>query len=330
MMNNKELEKSLITIGITSYNSIKTIKNAINSALSQSWKNKEILIIDDFSEDGSWEIIKDFENYENIKIFRNEKNKGVGFCRNLLISNSNGKFLAFFDDDDTSEKNRLRIQYLKIIIYKKLYKINKPIFCYCKTAKKFKNEEILNLYPPGSDLLKKQVKGKQIAEFLLTGKQKKYFSGYYATCSLMAEKKDFLICKGFDENFRRIEDTEFAIRSSLKGAHFIGVNKVLVFQNMSYKEYKGLSIDLAYSLKMIKKHNNLFKSNKNYEFTILWTTFRYKFLEKKFFHAFIIFLKLWILDFNNLIKRIFSIRITIRKNFFILKNFNKFNNDKVI
>ena len=62
----------------------------------------------------------------------------------------------------------------------------------------------------------------------------------------MAEKKDFIFCDGFDESFKRIEDTEFALRSGFKGAHFIGVDKILVFQNMTFKKNKGFHEDLKY------------------------------------------------------------------------------------
>ena len=68
------MEKDLITIGITSFNSFKTIKKAIDSAIDQRWINKEILVVDDSSNDGSWEIIKNYEKYSNIRLFRNPKN----------------------------------------------------------------------------------------------------------------------------------------------------------------------------------------------------------------------------------------------------------------
>ena len=61
------MEKYLITIGITSFNSCKTIKKAIDSAIDQSWINKEILIVDDINDTGAtfnW-IKNDWESRHN-------------------------------------------------------------------------------------------------------------------------------------------------------------------------------------------------------------------------------------------------------------------------
>jgi len=317
------IEKDLITVGITSYNSQETIGNAIYSAINQTWVNKEIIIVDDNSDDKSWEKIKEYKKNKNIRVFRNSENKGVAYSRNFLIKNAKGNYIAFFDDDDISHKDRLYFQYLNLKIYQNFHKIQKPIFCYSRTEKKFNHKNSIVFFPPGSDISKNNVRGKKIAEYLLTGKQKKIYSGYYATCSLMAKTEDFLFCNGFDDKFRRCEDTEFAIRSSLKESHFIGVNKILVFQNMSYKKYKSHSIELDYILKIFKKHSNLFNSKKEYKFEILWNILKYKILEKKLFYAITIFLKLCKLDIMHLLKKLFFIRNTFKQNLFIFKNYDE-------
>ena len=58
----------LVTVYITNYNYGKFIKKAINSVLNQTFKNYELIIIDDGSKDKSVEIIKEFQNKKNIKI----------------------------------------------------------------------------------------------------------------------------------------------------------------------------------------------------------------------------------------------------------------------
>ena len=80
----------LITIGLTSYNCESTIKNAIKSAISQSWENKEIIIVDDFSTDNSVEIIRsiDFKNIKH-KLFFEPENKGLPSSLNKIIKNAN-------------------------------------------------------------------------------------------------------------------------------------------------------------------------------------------------------------------------------------------------
>ena len=323
MDNKNQIIYNLITIGITSYNAAKTIDKAINSALNQTWINKEIIVIDDNSEDESWDIIKNYKKVKNIRIFKNSQNKGVAYSRNFLIKKAKGKFIIFFDDDDTSEVNRLYYQYLNLRIYKSFHKVDAPVFCYCKTIKKFENNGYIIFDPPGSNISKNIVKGKKVAEYLLTGNHKKKYLGTYATCSLMAEKKDFIFCDGFDESFKRIEDTEFALRGGLKGAHFIGVDKILVFQNMTFKKNKGFHEDLKYTLMMINKHKYLFKSMKKYKFSILWTKFKYEILQKNIYNSFFIFIKLCKLNLPYLMRNIFLSRITFRNNLFLLKNYKR-------
>ena len=86
----------LITIGIASFNALNTIEKAISSALRQSWKNIEIIVVDDCSYDGTYEFLKKLSKQnQQIKIFRNSKNLGIGYVRNRIISKANGEFLAF-------------------------------------------------------------------------------------------------------------------------------------------------------------------------------------------------------------------------------------------
>ena len=95
------MNKPLITIGITSFNSIRTINRAVNSALEQYWRPIEIIIVDDFSTDNGYKILEKMaDNFPEIKVFRNSKNEGVAFSRNKIIKKAKGEFIAFFDDDD--------------------------------------------------------------------------------------------------------------------------------------------------------------------------------------------------------------------------------------
>ena len=64
----------LITIGIATFNALNTIENSISSALKQSWGNFEIIVVDDFSNDGTYEFLKKLSNNNNkISLFRNSK-----------------------------------------------------------------------------------------------------------------------------------------------------------------------------------------------------------------------------------------------------------------
>ena len=91
----------LITVGITCFNAEDTIGRAIESALEQDWPNKEIIVVDDISSDGSVEVIKSYSG-RGVMLVAHLENTGPGGARKSLLDAANGELLAFFDDDDES------------------------------------------------------------------------------------------------------------------------------------------------------------------------------------------------------------------------------------
>ena len=91
-----------ITVYITSYNKSKYLSQAITSVLSQSLAPKEIIIIDDYSNDNSRDIINSFYNrYPNmIKPIFNDRNLGIAKTRNIAISHCKSELITFVDGDD--------------------------------------------------------------------------------------------------------------------------------------------------------------------------------------------------------------------------------------
>ena len=93
-----------ISVIIPTYNRKKTLARAIQSVINQSLSPFEILIIDDGSNDGTEEWVK--ENFQNIKyIYQN--NHGVSSARNIGIENAYGDWVAFLDSDDEWLPNKL-------------------------------------------------------------------------------------------------------------------------------------------------------------------------------------------------------------------------------
>ena len=93
-----------ISVIIPTYNRKKTLARAIQSVINQSFSPFEILIIDDGSNDGTEEWVK--ENFQNIKyIYKN--NHGVSSARNVGIENAHGDWVAFLDSDDEWLPNKL-------------------------------------------------------------------------------------------------------------------------------------------------------------------------------------------------------------------------------
>ena len=99
-----------VAIIIPNYNKEKYIVECIDSAVNQTYKNIEIIIIDDHSTDHSDAVIKKaIKNLKNVKYYRLPKNHGVSYARNFGASKTDADFLVFLDSDDIY-KNKQKIE----------------------------------------------------------------------------------------------------------------------------------------------------------------------------------------------------------------------------
>ena len=90
----------LISVIIPVYNTEKYISDCLNSLISQTEKNIEILTVDDGSTDNSLKILQQYAaSHPNIKVF-SQKNSGPGVARNLALRKAKGKYIMFCDSDD--------------------------------------------------------------------------------------------------------------------------------------------------------------------------------------------------------------------------------------
>ena len=101
--------EELITIIINVYNREKYIKKCIDSVINQTYKNLEILIINDGSTDNTLKICKSYKD-KRIKIITT-KNQGLSFSRNVGIDNAQGEYLYFVDSDDFIELDTIEYLY---------------------------------------------------------------------------------------------------------------------------------------------------------------------------------------------------------------------------
>ena len=99
----------MISVIIPTFNRAKTLKRAIDSVLEQSYKDIELLIIDDCSTDNSEKIVNSY-NDKRLKYIKLETNSGACYARNVGIEKSNGEYIAFQDSDDYWHKDKLKIQ----------------------------------------------------------------------------------------------------------------------------------------------------------------------------------------------------------------------------
>ena len=134
-MNRFKKKESKVSIILPNYNSSKTIKETIRSVLNQTYKNWELIIVDDNSNKKTKSILSKFKKFRKIKIFYLNKNKGAAYCRNLAIKKSKSYYIAYIDSDDLWKKNKLNLQinfmqkknYFFTYTNYLTFKINKPI-----------------------------------------------------------------------------------------------------------------------------------------------------------------------------------------------------------
>ena len=99
---------NLVSVITPSYNSSKFIDECVNSVISQSYTNWELLIVDDCSDDSSKELLLDLERRdERIQVIFLDNNIGAANARNVAILKAKGKYIAFLDSDDSWDSQKL-------------------------------------------------------------------------------------------------------------------------------------------------------------------------------------------------------------------------------
>lgn len=103
-----------MSIVMPSYNTGVYIKETIQSVLNQTYKNWELIIVDDCSNDNTDEIVLSFLKDQRIRFIKNKKNSGAALSRNRALREAKGKWIAFLDSDDlwVPEKLERQIQFM--------------------------------------------------------------------------------------------------------------------------------------------------------------------------------------------------------------------------
>ncbi|WP_254522233.1 glycosyltransferase family 2 protein [Natrinema caseinilyticum] len=98
-----------VSVVLPTYNRADIIDRAIESVLSQSYEDFELLIIDDCSTDRTVDVVKKYTD-PRITLIRHDENKGGGAARNTGIQNAAGDYIAFIDSDDSWAPDKLEKQ----------------------------------------------------------------------------------------------------------------------------------------------------------------------------------------------------------------------------
>lgn len=195
-------EKGLVSICIPTYNGAAHIRETIDSVLSQSYKNIEIIINDDGSSDDTLEIVRSF-NDKRIKIYENEKNRGLPGNWNEAVKRAAGEFTKVLCQDDILAPDSIRYQAEALN--------NENVSCVIG------NSVVINSI--GETVMKRErfksdklISGLKYARRSLLGR-----NIYSEPPNLLYRTELFYRYGGYDETLKYTPDWDFAMRISLEG-----------------------------------------------------------------------------------------------------------------
>jgi glycosyltransferase involved in cell wall biosynthesis len=96
-----------VSVIIPTYQSVKFVREAIDSVLAQTYRDYEVIVVDGGSTDGTIEVLSSYGN--SIRVIR-QNGKGISNARNNGVLASNGEYIAFMDSDDLWVPNKLEVQ----------------------------------------------------------------------------------------------------------------------------------------------------------------------------------------------------------------------------
>lgn len=239
------MTKPLVSVIMSVYNGSQFIWDSLSSIYNQTFKDYELILIDDGSVDNTFHLLKRFKrfvefqdgNSSNIKIFRSSCNKKLPFRRNQAISESKGELITIQDADDISLENRIEkeVEFLEN---------NKDVFCVGSYAIDInaKGEEIgRKTYPPPFT--------KDIINIITS--RDKYFLNPIIDPSTMFRKKDFVEIGGYTlrENIHTVLDYDLWLRALLEDKMICNIQEFLI----KYRKHEK-SITNSKKNEMIKAH----------------------------------------------------------------------------
>lgn len=202
-----------VSVIIPTYKRSDFLLRAINSILSQTYSNIEIIVVDDNGIDTKFQIkneskLQKYINEKKIIYLKHDINKNGASARNTGIRKSSGDYITFLDDDDFFLKDRIEL------LVKKLEQ-NNEYDCVYSSMVKIKNNHIYN-YRIGN-------KNGNFLEEILS-----QYSFFGTGSNMFFTRKSILKIGEFDEKFFRFQDLEYMARFFENGFNICSINKVLV------------------------------------------------------------------------------------------------------
>lgn len=208
--NSKKVDFSII---IPVYNSSSYLEQCVQSVLSQTYKNLEIILINDGSTDDSLSICNMFaKGNARVNVF-DQKNKGQGSARNLGLKHANGTYILFVDSDDALAKNTIELNYQILKKDPSIECLQFPIFMKYGTEDAYIRKKIEKKYQLESNEFKKLILGDHVISWIVCDK-------IFKTESLLG--LNFREDIKFEDNFFMMEYVQIvkSFYSSDKGLYY--------------------------------------------------------------------------------------------------------------
>jgi len=199
------MSQPLVSIIIPAYNSGKYLDETIQSAMQQTWPNKEVIIVDDGSADNSLEIAKKYQN-DRVRVF-GQANKGASGARNRGLKEAKGDYIQFLDADDLLAPDKIEKQ-LKAIG-------NDPnTMAYGALVRFSKEAEMAS--QAGGYLTKDYASGRDLLFDLFGGNSATHTGGMIALHAWLTPVQVIRDAGGWNETITVDDDGEFFCRVVLK------------------------------------------------------------------------------------------------------------------
>lgn len=185
-----------VSVIIPTYNREKTILQALQSVLQQTYSNLEVMVVDDGSTDGTADIVNAVED-ERVKYIVLEKNGGPSNARNIGVKLAESKWVAFQDSDDCWHKDKLQVQ----MEYANEHPEYSMIYC-MYNAIMHDGGQFIAPMEPRPDIMEGNLRKTLLVRNII------------GTPTILVKREGFLNTGGFDTSYNSLEDWEFVLRFS--------------------------------------------------------------------------------------------------------------------
>jgi len=232
------MSDKLISIIMPAFNAAALIEETLESVKNQSYTHWELIVVEDFSDDGTKAILNEFKSSvgQNVVYYRNEVNKGPSATRNIAASKANGSWYAFLDSDDIWHQDHL-------------------LTLMATAEENPKHEFIYSSHIDFSDRIEKELLETNITDkfkgppFISINLPTALFNGFMIQPSTaMVSAKLFKSVDGFDESYRYVEDLNFYFKILVKSYKFIYTGKSTSYYRQNSNGLTRHSIPMSSSL----------------------------------------------------------------------------------